>query len=733
MTSEVIKQPTCTEDGLTRYYCTRRGCKYEYTTNAPVKLGHVSNSPKEYQPVTLNCATNGKTCTASRKWTQPCTRCGTNLNSGTDTATATVTSAVKTAATCTTKGTTTYTHRFSESWAPAQHTKDVQDIPVTSCASWQAPTYSWASNGSTCTATRKCNLNAHTQTANGTITAKVKTAATCTTKGTTTYTATFSGTSWAPTTTKDIQDIAIDSNNHSWSVSYSWASNGSSCTATRKCSRSDSHNLTATATITSKVTKAPTCTNVGETTYTATFSGVSWAPTDTKTIKDVPAIGHNWSVSYSWASNGSTCTATRSCSRDSSHNQTSAGTITSAVKTPATCKTKGTTTYTAKFSDSWAPTTTKDIQDIAIVGCSWGTYSPTYSWATDGSTCTASQKCNQNAHTRTAAGTITSSVAKAATCNSTGDTKYTATFSGASWATTQTKTITGNIPKTACSWPSGTTNTTYSWNSTNSQCTATQPCTLNVHARASTVNSTNAVTKVATCVATGTRTYTAKFSVSYASTQTKNVTIAKDASNHTNIVYGGTSAIHQKCTGCGVTTSSSHTYNQSNTNSTYLKSGATCTSPAVYYKSCVCGYSNKSATFTSGSKNPNNHTGSSVNGGTSGVHTKYSCCGATISTKHSYTSTTTPANCQNYSSTKYTCSCGYSYTTTGNTYGDHAWQLDATNTSTGYCTLCGYTCEHSDSYYTGGLMNFWHDFYCNTCGYHLHEQCTSNFECDGFL
>lgn len=311
MTSEVIKQPTCTEDGLTRHYCTRRGCKYEYTTNAPVRLGHVSDSPKEYQPVTLNCATDGKTCTASRKWTQPCTRCGTNLNSGTDTATATVTSAVKTAATCTTKGTTTYTHRFSESWAPAQHTKDVQDIPK--------------------------NASNHTQ---------------------------------------------------------------------------------------SKI-KATTSTN--------------------------PARGAN----VCW-----------------------------------------------------------------IYPC----------------------------------------------CHTVAD------------------------------------------------------------------------------------------------------------STHTS-VNGGTATAHTVCSDCGYVISTTHT---------------------------------------------------AINGGTADVHTKCSC-GYVISTTHSYTSTTTPANCQNYSSTKYTCSCGYSYTTTGNTYGDHVWQQGATG-STGYCTLCGYTCSHDNADYVS-YQNGWHDLNCPECGYTQYSQCTSKYSC----
>lgn len=80
----------------------------------------------------------------------------------------------------------------------------------------------------------------------------------------------------------------------------------------------------------------------------------------------VAALGHSFgSTIYTWSADGKSCTAQRVCSRDSSHKEISTATITSAVKTAATCLAKGTTTYTAKFSVSWASTQTKDVQDIA--------------------------------------------------------------------------------------------------------------------------------------------------------------------------------------------------------------------------------------------------------------------------------------------------------------------------------------------------------------------------------
>lgn len=54
---------------------------------------------------------------------------------------------------------------------------------------------------------------------------------------------------------------------------------------------------------------------------------------------------------------------------------------------------------------------------------------------------------------------------------------------------------------------------------------------------------------------------------------------------------------------------------------------------------------------------------SSVNGGTAAVHAKCSRCGVTLSSTHSYTqSVQTAATCTEKGTSKYSCSCGYSYT-----------------------------------------------------------------------
>ena len=108
------------------------------------------------------------------------------------------------AATCTEPGLTEGT-KCSVCGVAIQEQKE---IPATDHA-WGKTTYEWSEDGKTCTAKRVCGNDAtHVETAKATITSAVKTDATCETKGTTTYTATFEA-DWATTQTKDVQDIPV--------------------------------------------------------------------------------------------------------------------------------------------------------------------------------------------------------------------------------------------------------------------------------------------------------------------------------------------------------------------------------------------------------------------------------------------------------------------------------------------------------------------------------------------
>lgn len=165
----------------------------------------------------------------------------------------------------------------------------------------------------------------------------------------------------------------ISAINHDWNDAvYTWSDDGSTCTATRTCKNDSAHTETSKATVTGAQTKAPTCTEKGETTYTATFEA-DWAVTQTKVLADISATGHSYGKPvWSWSEDGKTCTVTFTCEKDETHKETPVVTVTSAVKTPATCTETGVTTYTATVEfNGQIHTDTKDVADIPATGHSY--------------------------------------------------------------------------------------------------------------------------------------------------------------------------------------------------------------------------------------------------------------------------------------------------------------------------------------------------------------------------
>ena len=233
-TEEIIKAPDCTNAGETKYTCT---CGHSYTVY-PEALGHTWGAPS-YQ---WNQDNNVWKCTATRT----CTRDANHV----ETETVTGVGAQSLAPTCTTKGKTTYTATFTNA-AFAQQTKEVEDIDATDHA-YGAPSYSWelVEGVWKCTATRVCANDANhieTETVNGVGAQSL--APTCTTKGKTTYTATFTNAAFAQQT-KEVEDIAA--------LEHDYV----------------------------PVVTAPTCTEQGYTTYTCSRGDDSY-------INDyVPAKGH---------------------------------------------------------------------------------------------------------------------------------------------------------------------------------------------------------------------------------------------------------------------------------------------------------------------------------------------------------------------------------------------------------------------------------------------------------
>ena len=78
---------------------------------------------------------------------------------------------------------------------------------------------------------------------------------------------------------------------------------------------------------------------------------------------------------YTWSEDGTSCTAEMNCTADFCTDKvTENAVITSSEKTPATCTAKGTTTYTATFTNVAFTTQTKDIQDINMIPHDWSNH-----------------------------------------------------------------------------------------------------------------------------------------------------------------------------------------------------------------------------------------------------------------------------------------------------------------------------------------------------------------------
>ena len=247
----------------------------------------------------------------------------------------------------------------------------------------------------------------------------------------------------------------ISAINHDWNDAvYTWDDDGSTCTATRTCKNDSAHTETSKATVTGAQTKAPTCTEKGETTYTATFEA-NWAMTQTKVLADIPATGHSYGKPvWSWSEDGKTCTVTFTCEKDENHKESPKVDVTSAVKKPATCTETGVTTYTATVEfNGQTYTDTKDVADIPAAGHSYG--EPVWNWSEDGKTRTVTFTCEKDEnHKESPKVDVTSAIKKPATCTETGVTTYTATveFNGQTY--TDTKDV-ADIPATGHSYDNG--------------------------------------------------------------------------------------------------------------------------------------------------------------------------------------------------------------------------------------------------------------------------------------
>lgn len=94
------------------------------------------------------------------------------------------------------------------------------------------------------------------------------------------------------TQTTTLEAVTLPALGHSYEVSeFAWAEDAGACEVVLVCQRQDDQRREAAA-VTSERTLEPTCTALGQTTYTASFRLGETLHTDTKVLDDIPAKGH---------------------------------------------------------------------------------------------------------------------------------------------------------------------------------------------------------------------------------------------------------------------------------------------------------------------------------------------------------------------------------------------------------------------------------------------------------
>ena len=224
VTSAEKAPATCTEAGVTTYTATVEFNGKTYTDTKDV--ADIPATGHSYGEPVWSWAEDGKTC----KVTFTCEKDENHKK----TPEVKVTSAVKTPATCTEKGVTTYTATVEFNGKTYTDTKDLTDIPATG-HSYGEPVWNWSEDGKTCTVTFICEKDeTHKETPKVKITSAVKTPATCTEAGVTTYTATVEFNGKTYTDTKDLTDIPATGHSYGEPV-WNWSEDGKTCTVTFIC------------------------------------------------------------------------------------------------------------------------------------------------------------------------------------------------------------------------------------------------------------------------------------------------------------------------------------------------------------------------------------------------------------------------------------------------------------------------------------------------------------------
>nr|MCR4879650.1 hypothetical protein [Bacilli bacterium] len=595
---------------------------------------------------------------------------------------------------------------------------------------WGDVTYTWNGTGS-CTASRVCtgdSSHIETETKNSSIISQTE--ATCLTDGSITYSVSFDNSAFETQT----KVVVVEATDHDWSnVTYHWNDDYSKCTATRVCNNDNTHIETETVDSSSKITKTATCTSKGEHTYTAEFTNIAF---DTKvvTVSDIDMISHNYEAtviaptcteqgytthtcsecghsytdnyvdatdhdfgeaSYEWNSDYTELTATRVCNNDPTHIETETVGVTSEVTKEATCTTKGEHTYTSNgFTNLAFEAKVIVLEDIDALTHDWG--EANYVWNADYSEVTATRICNNdNSHIETETVSTTHSTTLAPTETTTGIEHYVSNaFTNSAFEVVEKDVI---IPELDHEHSYGV--PTYTWNSDNSQCTATKECSCGDKIT-ETVDTTNVITTAPTCLETGVRTYTATFTNTDFETQYILVDVAATGHSWTFTSFtfsddGKTAVANFVCDN-----NNEHTKTETATVTSSVKTAATCSTIGVTTYTAT--YEEHSDTKDVADIPMISHTYSDSwsHDDTNHWHQCENCDAVTDVEEHTYEASVTAPTCTEQGYTTHTCSvCGYSYIDNYVAATGHNWTFtDFTFSDDGKTAVANFVCSNDNSH-----------------------------------
>lgn len=236
----------------------------------------------------------------------------------------------------------------------------------------------------------------------------------------------------------------------------------------------------------------------------------------------IPALGHDWEISYDWNDDYTSINATRICKNNSAHNTEESGNVSHYHRDP-TCTEKGRDIYVATFTNDFFQTQVKEIEGTSALGHSWG--APAYTWDDDHSRVIAVVHCTRNPAHVEAESVNTAMTPITATCTESGTAKYVAEFTNNKFVKQEQ---TFDVPALGHDWA----DPSFTWESDNSSVTARHVCTRDKsHFEKETVTTTH-YELPATCTTPSTIVYTAAFSNPEFGVQRKNVEGSVPALGH---------------------------------------------------------------------------------------------------------------------------------------------------------------------------------------------------------